>query len=272
MLATRPIGVFDSGVGGLSVLQAIRTALPQESLYYVADCAHIPYGEKSQEYIVQRCLHITDFLLAQGCKALVVACNTATAAAIMVLRQRYPQLIIIGMEPAIKPAVFATKNNKVGVLATSGTLKSSRFAALLGKFASDITVVAQACPGLVEQVEAGLITDNDQPTINLLRQYTQPMLQQGCDTIILGCTHYPFLKPLLLKMLPQDITLIDTGPAVAKQLTYCLQQQQLLSSATTEGITQFWSSAAPASLAAVLPALWGYPQPVSLLPAPAECI
>src|SRR5690606_6391302 len=155
MAENAPIGVFDSGVGGLSVLREIRLRLPRESLLYLADSGHVPYGEKSPEFIRERCRSIAAFLLGQGAKALVLACNTATAAGIAELRERYPQIPLVGMEPAVKPAARATRSGVVGVLATTGTLKSARFAALLDRFASDVRVVTQPCPGLVECVEAG---------------------------------------------------------------------------------------------------------------------
>src|SRR5690606_37063230 len=182
-----PVGVFDSGVGGLSVLGEIRSLLPNESLLYVADCGHIPYGEKTPEFIRQRCLIIADFFHQQRAKALVLACNTATAAAAAQLRERYPDWPIVGMEPAVKPAAAATRSGVVGVLATTGTLQSAKFAALLDRFAGDVRVVTQPCPGLVELIESG---DLFSPTIRaLLQSYVDPLLAEGCDTIILGCTH-----------------------------------------------------------------------------------
>ncbi|WP_339515047.1 glutamate racemase [Pseudomonas sp. RL_15y_Pfl2_60] len=247
-----PVGVFDSGVGGLSVLAEIRQLLPNESLLYVADSAHVPYGEKSPEFIRQRCREIADFLLGQGAKALVLACNTATVAGAADLRELYPDLPIVGMEPAVKPAAAITRSGVVGVLATSGTLKSAQFAALLDRFASGVRIVTQPCPGLVEQIEAG---DLDGPaTRALLERYVQPLLAQGCDTLILGCTHYPFIKPLLRQLVPADVGLIDTGAAVAKQLQRLLAERNLL--AGPSDVKQlYWSSADPQKMQAVLPKL-----------------
>lgn len=259
---SNPVGVFDSGIGGLSVLREIRQRLPDESLYYIADSAHIPYGEKSPEYIRQRCHAITGFLLQQGAKALVIACNTATAAAAAELRQRYPHIPIVAMEPAVKPAAKATRNGKVGVLATSGTLKSARFAALLDKFATEITVITQPCPGLVEQIETGLL--HHPQTAQLLQKFVQPLLEQGCDTIILGCTHYPFIKPLLQQQIPAEITLIDTGAAVARQLEHLLAEKNITASGPAN--TLFWSSSSPDKLTALLPQLWGAEATVKRLP------
>lgn len=248
-----PIGVFDSGVGGLSVLGEIHSLLPNESLLYVADCGHIPYGEKTPEFIRQRCVVIAEFFRAQGAKALVIACNTATVAGVADLRERYPDWPMVGMEPAVKPAAAATRTGVVGVLATTGTLQSAKFAALLDRFAADVQVITQPCPGLVELIETG---DLVSPTIrNLLRSYVEPLLAAGCDTIILGCTHYPFLKPLLHEMIPESISLIDTGSAVARQLQRLLGQRELLAHGPALE-SQFWTSGSAESFRNILPLLW----------------
>ncbi|MBA1229709.1 glutamate racemase [Pseudomonas viridiflava] len=248
-----PVGVFDSGVGGLSVLSEIRKLLPSESLMYLADCGHIPYGEKSPEYIVDRCLVIADFFREQGAKALVVACNTATAAGVAHIRQRYPDWPIVGMEPAVKPAAEATRSGVVGVLATTGTLQSARFAALLDRFAGDVRVVTQPCPGLVELIESGDL--HSQEIRQLLSSYVEPLLAERCDTIILGCTHYPLLKPLLQQMLPESVALIDTGAAVARQLQRLLSSCGLLASGPARE-TLYWSSDDPDKFRKVLRDLW----------------
>lgn len=249
-----PVGVFDSGVGGLSVLREIRSLLPNESLMYVADSGHIPYGEKSQDFIRERSQAITRFLLERGAKALVLACNTATVAAVADLRERYPQLPIVGMEPAVKPAAAATRSGVVGVLATTGTLKSAKFAALLDRFANDVRVVTQPCPGLVERIELGDL--DSEATRALLWGYVQPLLAEGCDTLILGCTHYPFLRPLLAGMVPESVRLVDTGAAVARQLQRLLEARDLLARGPAQAC-RFWSSGEPAAMQNVLPALWG---------------
>lgn len=254
MPSNAPIGVLDSGVGGLSVLREIRRLLPNESLLYVADSGHVPYGEKSPDYIRERCVLIIDHLLAQGAKALVLACNTATAAAGVELRARYPQLPIVGMEPAVKPAAAATRSGVVGVLATTGTLKSAKFAALLDRFANDVRVITQPCPGLVECIEAGEL--QAPATRALLQSYVEPLLAEGCDTLILGCTHYPFLRPLLHELVPASVTLIDTGAAVARQLQRLLVQSDLLASASPQPI-RYWTSGDSAQLSRVLPILLG---------------
>lgn len=249
-----PIGVFDSGVGGLSVLHEIRARLPNESLIYLADCGHVPYGEKTPDYIRERCRAIAAFLLSRSAKALVLACNTATAAAAADLRELYPQVPIVAMEPAVKPAAEATRSGVVGVLATTGTLKSARFAALLDRFAGDVRVITQPCPGLVERIEAGDL--NGPQTRELLWGYVEPLLDEGCDTLILGCTHYPFLRPLLRELICEDISLIDTGAAVARQLERLLRARELLGEGPA-GRTEFWTSGPVEDLERVMPVLWG---------------
>jgi len=248
-----PVGVMDSGVGGLSVLAEIQRLLPNESLLYVADCGHVPYGEKTPDYIRQRCRHIAGFFREQGAKAMVLACNTATVAAVADLRELYPDWPLVGMEPAVKPAAAATRSGVVGVLATTGTLQSAKFAALLDRFASDVRVVTQPCPGLVERIETG---DLASPQLRqLLQGYVQPLLDAGCDTLILGCTHYPFLRPLLSGLVPAEVAIIDTGAAVARQLQRLLADRDLLCEGPPRGVG-FWSSADPQALRDILPVLW----------------
>ncbi|WP_079229746.1 glutamate racemase [Pseudomonas putida] len=248
-----PVGVMDSGVGGLSVLAEIQRLLPNESLLYVADCGHVPYGEKSPDYIRQRCRRIAQFFKQQGAKAMVLACNTATVAAVADLRELYPDWPLVGMEPAVKPAAAATRSGVVGVLATTGTLQSAKFAALLDRFANDVQVVTQPCPGLVELIETG---DLGSPQLRqLLLGYVQPLLAAGCDTLILGCTHYPFLRPLLAEMVPAEVAIIDTGAAVARQLQRLLAARELLADGPAREAS-FWSSGDPLALKQILPVLW----------------
>lgn len=253
MAEEAPVGVFDSGVGGLSVLAEIRQLLPAETLHYIADCGHIPYGEKTPAFIRERCQLIAARLHAQGAKALVVACNTATVAAVADLRERYPRWPIVGMEPAVKPAAAATRNGRVGVLATTGTLQSAKFAALLDRFALGVQVVTQPCPGLVEQVERGDLHGPE--TRHLLQGFLEPLLTAECDTLILGCTHYPFLRPLLAELVPPEIILVDTGAAVARRLQSLLARDARLARGPA-GPTRIWTSGEPADLEAVLPQLW----------------
>lgn len=253
------VGVFDSGVGGLSVLGEIERLLPDESLLYVADTGHMPYGEKSPEFIRERCVQVAQFFREQDAKALVLACNTATVAAVADLRQRYPDWPIVGMEPAVKPAAAATRSGIVGVLATTGTLQSSKFAALLDRFASNVQVITQPCPGLVELIETG---DLNSPVLRtLLGRYVEPLLAAGCDTLILGCTHYPFLKPLLAETVPSHVAVIDTGAAVARQLERLLAGADLLAPGPARP-TRFWTSGDPRALMDILPVLWHTSQDV----------
>ncbi|WP_323162040.1 glutamate racemase [Pseudomonas fluorescens] len=244
-----PIAVFDSGVGGLSVLAEIQHLLPNESLLYFGDCGHIPYGEKIPEFIRQRCSVMAGFFREQGAKALVIACNTATVAGVADLRRDFPDWPIVGMEPAVKPAAAATRSGVVGVLATTGTLQSAKFAALLDRFATDVRVITQPCPGLVERIESGDLHSAELRA--LLRHYVDPLLASGCDTIILGCTHYPFLKPMLKSMIPESISLIDTGAAVARQLQRLLAARDLLAEGPNRPV-RFWTSADPESLRSTL--------------------
>jgi glutamate racemase len=253
--SSSPIGVFDSGVGGISVLKHIRTLMPHENLIYVADSKHAPYGNQTPAFIQARSFWLAEFLLNQGVKALVVACNTATAAAVAGLRERYPDLPIIGMEPAVKPAVAASKNGVVGVLATSGTLKSAQFAALLEHYGQGVEVVTQACIGLVECVEKGELTSHS--TLALLKQYVQPLLDAKADTIVMGCTHYPFFRALIEDLVGKDVVLIDTGVAVAKHLKNRLQENQLLCDSEEVRSVSFWSNSEAADAEKVISALWG---------------
>ena len=266
------IGVFDSGVGGLSVLHHIRQLLPDERLIYIADSGHVPYGDKSQEYIEQRAHTLTRFLIAQGAEAIVIACNTATAAAVASLRSRF-SLPIVGMEPAVKPAVSATKSGVVGVLATIGTLESARFAALLERYGDEVEIITQGCPGLVEQVESGEL--GSERSRELIGRYTAPLLARGADTLILGCTHYPFLAPLIREVVGDKIVLVDTGAAVARQLQRRIQSE-LHFREHAKNIAQdesgerpreiFFTSGEPGRAARIMSALWGKSVPVEKMP------
>ncbi len=210
------IGVFDSGVGGLSVLRAMRAELPFAPLLYVADQAHVPYGTRPWADIQFLSDQITRFLLDQGAKLIVVACNTATAAALTYLRETYPDVSFVGMEPAIKPAVRQTKTGIVGVLATANTFQSQRYASLLKRFAQDVTLLENPCLGLVSLIEQGKV--NTAVTRALLTDILRPMLAQNVDTLILGCTHYPFVQPLLAELAGPNVTIIDPSTAVARQV------------------------------------------------------
>jgi glutamate racemase len=247
------IGVFDSGVGGLSVLRHIRAQLPSVPLLYVADSGHVPYGDKTQDYIRERSLALTEFLVRQGAAAVVIACNTATAAAATPLRTRFA-LPIVAMEPAVKPAVSATRSGVVGVLATVGTLESARFAALLEQYAGDVEIITQACPGLVEQVESGELTSA--ATRELVLRYARPLIDRGADTIVLGCTHYPFLKPLIAEAVGAGVHLIDTGEAVARQVVRRLPEA-LIGRIDLKPTERFWTTGDAHRASRVMSRLWG---------------
>ncbi len=236
-----PIGILDSGVGGLSVLQKISTLLPAESLLYAADSAHLPYGDKTPAFIRERVNAVAAALVAQGAKALVVACNTATAAAVESLRERYT-MPVVGMEPGIKPAVLGSKSGVVGILATDTMVKSNRMADLVQRYAGERKVIIQPCPGLVEQVERNALETPD--TSHMVQQYLTPILAQGADTLVLGCTHYPFLRPLIERLVGPKVSVIDTGEAIARRLESLLQQEGLLNPSTGNATVRFFSTAA----------------------------
>lgn len=222
----KPIGIFDSGVGGTSIWKEVAKMLPNEKTIYLADSANAPYGEKSKEEILRLSIKNTEYLLGQGCKIVLVACNTATTNAIDYLRSHY-NVPFIGIEPAIKPAALHTKTKKVGVLATKGTLSSSLFHNTSKLFAEGITVLEQEGKGLVELIEAGKIQSEEIKT--LLQGFLQPMLDQNIDCLVLGCTHYPYLMPVLKDILPEHINIIDSGEAVARQTKTVLERNNLLS-------------------------------------------
>ena len=240
--ASFPIGIFDSGIGGLSVANAITALLPHESLYYYGDTAHLPYGTKPLSTIRAYSHDIAQFLIEQQkVKAIVVACNTASAAAIEYLRATWPEMPFIGMEPAVKPGATRTLSGKVGVLATQGTFSSDRYSSLTQRFAEHVDVLEDPCIGLVELIEAGKV--NDAETKSLLSGVLLPMLEAGVDTFVLGCTHYPFVEHLILEIVGQDKLIINPAPAVASQLKRVLEKRQLLTSKSSKEPTyQFVTS------------------------------
>lgn len=233
------IGIFDSGVGGISVLREIRQLLPAENLIYYADSGHCPYGGKPREDIIARAHYITDFLLARQVKMVVVACNTATIAAVEALRDTYP-IPFVGMEPAVKPAAAATFSGVVGVLATGAALAGEKFHRLVAQHAKGIRIITQPCPGLVECVEQGDL-QGAQPR-RLIERYTAPLLAQGADTLVLGCTHYPFLRPLIAEVVGPAVTLLDTGAAVARQVQRVMDRDSLLSDQPSPGGIEWHTS------------------------------
>ncbi len=219
------IGIFDSGVGGLSVLQHIHQLLPHEAILYVADSAYAPYGCKSEKIVKQRSKIITEHLIAQGAKVIVIACNTATASIIESFRQQYG-IPFIGVEPGIKPAIAITQNGHIGIMATSNTLSSTRYNKLSQRFSSQVHLHHQPCPGLADQVEAGLI--DDPITLQLLQTYLGKLQQKQVDTIVLGCTHYSFLRQQIQQLTANSMQIIDTSSAIAEQLLRVLTENHLI--------------------------------------------
>jgi glutamate racemase len=244
-----PIGVFDSGVGGLSVLREIRRELPHEDLLYVADSGHAPYGDKPAEFIEQRAFAIADFLVREGAKALVVACNTATGIAVDALRAHWT-LPVVAIEPAIKPAAFLTRSGVVGVLATSQTIASARFARLVERHRGGATILAQPCPGLAEFVERGELSGP--ATRSLVARCVGPLLDKGADTLVLGCTHYPFVIDEIRAVAGPHVEIIDPSRPVARELRRRLEEAGLLSESTHDGGLRGWSSGAPDHLRDVM--------------------
>ena len=229
-LAEAPIGIFDSGVGGLSVWRQIVHHLPQESTIYLADRAHVPYGHRQAEEIEAYAMAIAQLLAEQGCKAIVVACNTASAVALQALRQHFPQLPILGLEPAVKPAVALTRSGVVGVMATPATFQGELYRATVGRHAHDVRVVEQVCSGLADLVERGEL---EGPACDaLLSSFLDPMLAAGADTIVLGCTHYPFVIEAIRRLVGPSLMVLDPAPAVARHLGAVLEVHGLLTSAT----------------------------------------
>lgn len=235
-----PLGVLDSGVGGLSVLLHLRRQLPAEEILYFADQAHIPYGQRSQSEVQQFTAQIAHFLIRQGAKLIVVACNTASAAALDHLRETYPAIPVIGMEPAVKPAAAATQTRRVGVLATPGTLNSHRYTSLMARYGNGITVLEDPCPGLVQLIESGDLSNPDIRAI--LEQAVDPMIAAGVDTLVLGCTHYPFILPALREIVGPGVSIIDPAPAVARHTRNVLEQRQLASHNLHAGFTRCFTT------------------------------
>lgn len=249
-----PVGVFDSGVGGLSVLQALRQELPHEHFLYVGDSGCAPYGDRSAEFVVERAITITEFLVSQNAKAVVVACNTATAAAVASLRTRFV-IPIVAIEPAVKPAASRTRSRVVGVLATTGMLASPNMGKLLASYGSDVEFVIQPCPGLADQVEKGELASEE--TRALVERYVRPIIDKGGDIVVLGCTHYPFLRPLIQKMAGPAVEVIDPATPVARELRRRLASAGLLNGAANMGTERFWTTGAVEIVGPIVRQLWG---------------
>ena len=250
-----PVGIFDSGIGGLSILQEIRKLMPNEELCYVADSAWMPYGEKPPAVVRDRSLKIARFLVErQGCKAIVIACNTATGLAVDLLREEL-EVPVIAIEPAIKPAIERTKSGVIGVMATPGTLSGEKFNRLKNRFSGDKRIISLPCPGLAKEIERGKL--HAIRLRKLLTRFIAPFLEEDADVIVLGCTHYPLVKPLINEIAGPAVQLVDSGEAVARQLHRKLEESGLRSPSAQEGRQRFWCSGKVDGCASSLTSLSG---------------
>jgi len=249
---TSPIAVFDSGLGGLTVLRALRARLPHEDYFYFADTRFLPYGDRTESFLKERGVLIAQALEKRGAKALVIACNTATAAAAEAIRAAI-DLPVVALEPGVKPAVGLTRSGIIGVLATTRTLQSERFQRLVGNHANHLRVIAQACPGLAEAIET--LGPDSVEVEGLLDTFVAPLAEAGADVVVLGCTHYPWLAEAIARRLPAGTALLDTGEAVARQLERLLAAGNLLGGGL--GRLNVATSGAPLSVSATVDRLWG---------------
>ncbi len=250
-----PIGVFDSGVGGLSVLKAIRAQLPAQPVFYFADQAHVPYGSRSLEEVRAFSSAITEFLLGLGSAIIVVACNTASAAALQELRAQYPQTRFVGMEPAVKPAAEQTRTGVVGVLATPATFQGRLYSSVVERFAKEVIILQDTCPGLVGEIEKGDMEGAE--TRRILESAIRPMLEKNIDTIVLGCTHYPFVIPLIRQIAGAGVNVIDPAPAIARQTGRVLDSLGITQLPDFQAEVRFFTSGPSAELEKLLPLLLG---------------
>lgn len=237
---TAPVGIFDSGIGGLSVLREVHTLLPAEDLIYLADQAFGPYGDRTLDEVRIRCERVSRFLIAEGAKSVVVACNSASAAALHHLRRLHPRVPFVGMEPAVKPAALATRSGVIGVMATATTFQGQLFASVVDRHANGIEVIAQACPGLAAAVEAES-TDLDA----LLGEYLAPLLDAGADVVVLGCTHYALVADRIRGLVGDDVDVVDPAPAVARQLRRILARYDGLAPPDRSGAVEFRTTGDP---------------------------
>ena len=255
MLRTAPIGVFDSGVGGLSVLRQIQHQFPQENLIYLADQQHVPYGPRSLAQVRQFSEAITRFLLDQGTKLIVVACNTASAAALYHLREAFPEVPFVGMEPAVKPAAEQTQTGVVGVLATPATFQGKLYASVVERFANGVHLLQDTCPGLVGQIELGALQGST--TRAILEGALSPMLARGIDRVVMGCTHYPFVIPLIQEIVGPEVKVIDPAPTVARQVGRVLAELELDNQSSEPGQVRYLTSGDSSKLTNLLPTFMG---------------
>ncbi len=263
MADTRPIGVFDSGVGGLSVLRALRAHLPNEHFIYIADQAHVPYGSRSLDEVRRFAEGITRFLLSREAKAVVVACNTASAAALHALREAFPETPFVGMEPAVKPAAETTQSGVVGVLATPATFQGALYASVVERFAHGTRLLEHTCDGLVQCIESGDL--HGEAPRRILETALRPMLAEGMDTVVLGCTHYPFVIPLIQDIVGPSVRVIDPAPAIARQTRRVLEARHSRNALQAPGGVTYYTTGNPAEAAAVMARLSGKPVKVGAL-------
>lgn len=249
------IGVFDSGLGGLSVLRAIRHELPSQPVIYIGDQFHVPYGQRSLEEVRQFSTEVTRFLLSQGAELIVVACNTASAAALHSLRQEFPHVPFVGMEPAVKPAAEQTHTGVVGVLATYATFQAALYASLVERFANGVSLLQDPCIGLVAEIEKGNLDGAE--TKAILNRALQPMLTKGIDTVVLGCTHYPFVIPAVKEIVGPAVRVIDPAPAVARQTRRMLSDHGLLVEGNQPATVNYFTTGDPAQMQKLLPSFIG---------------
>jgi glutamate racemase len=254
-LSSGPIGVFDSGVGGLSVLKAVRARLPNENLVYLADQAHVPYGSRSLAEVRKFSEGITRCLISRDAKLVVVACNTASAAALHHLRRIFPRVSFVGMEPAVKPAAESTHSRVVGVLATPATFQGQLYASVIERFAHGVRVLQDTCPGLVMEIDRGNL-DTAQ-VYAILEGALKPMLEEGIDTVVLGCTHFPFVIPVIESIVGPGVRVIDPSPAIARQVERLLEENNLLSQSLEKGQVEYYSTGDPGQMQVLLPRLAG---------------
>ena len=249
------IGVFDSGIGGLSVMRALRALLPFQPMIYLGDQAHVPYGIRQVEEVRQFSHAITRFLMDHGSRLIVVACNTASVAALRSLREMYPQTPFVGMEPAVKPAAEQTRSGTVGVLATTATFQTEMYASVVERFAHGVTILEDDCPGLVSQIEKGDLDGME--TKQILERALHPMLEKGVDTIVMGCTHYPFVIPLIQEIVGPNVRVIDPAPAIARQVKRMLEAYQLVTEDQSPGTVRFITTGDPIQFARLIQVLLG---------------
>mgnify|MGYP001202499682 CR=1 FL=1 len=249
------IGVFDSGIGGLWILKYLREKLPEYNYIFFGDQAHVPYGARTKEEIIKFSEEITKFLIDKDCQLIVVACNTASGASLKYLREKFPYIPFVGMEPAVKPAVESSDSGRIGVLATPATFEGELYSSVVERFAHDAELFESTCVGLVEQIEKGDL--DSEKTLNILEKALRPMMDKNIDTIVLGCTHYPFVIPRRKEIVGEKVHVIDPTPAIVKHVGRILDESGLINEVTDQGTTEIYTSGNPAEVEAIILKLLG---------------